>query len=69
MSVKPRTEPTIIALPCAKLTVLDTVQVIWKPSAIRPYMAPSPSPVTIAEVRSILHPFKWGLSTSRAGNK
>src|ERR1700751_5385927 len=52
-AVKHRTAPSIIVLPWAKLTVLDTAWVTWKPSASSPYMLPRPRPEMSAEATSI----------------
>ena len=51
--VKQSTAPSIIALPWAKFTVLETAWVTWKPSASSPYMLPSPSPEIIAALTSM----------------
>ena len=48
-NVKHSTAPSIMVLPCAKFTVLDTAYVTWKPSANSPYMLPRPSPEMSAE--------------------
>eukprot|EP01022_Parablepharisma_sp_SALTPOND_P030357 TRINITY_DN760_c2_g2_i2.p2 TRINITY_DN760_c2_g2~~TRINITY_DN760_c2_g2_i2.p2 ORF type:complete len:1280 (+),score=504.50 TRINITY_DN760_c2_g2_i2:6407-10246(+) len=61
--VKHRTAPSIMELPCAKLTVPETAYVMVKPSAIRPYMLPSPNPLISADNSSIV--FSWRRHSGR----
>src|ERR1700730_8478012 len=51
--LKHSTAPSIMVLPCAKFTVLETAWVTWKPNANSPYMLPNPSPEMIADVTNM----------------
>src|SRR4051812_41701702 len=53
-------------VPCAKFTVLDTANVMWNPSASRPYMPPMQSPETIASASKAASPSVAGNRAVRA---